>query len=223
MYRKSSSSQPLTTLMPSLEEEYRELWGGKWQWSQEQKEVITDILKKGFYVIDHIRKGTILFVGLNPSVLKKSQNNRIEDIADIQYFKTFTDISNKCGFDGDFSVADLFAIRCTTQDTLKKLLAKDRHFKQFCEKQFKLFLKIMHQAEPCVIVVCNAYASDWMKKNLEIGTSHFEDSIGTYQISTEYLKNVPIFFSGMLSGRHALDVYSRERLVWQIKRCLKKV
>ena len=32
MYRKSSSSQSLTTLMPSLEEEYSELWGGKWQW-----------------------------------------------------------------------------------------------------------------------------------------------------------------------------------------------
>lgn len=222
---KSSSPQSLKKLIPSLEKEYEEVWSEKWIWSQEQEDAITDMLNEGFYVIDHIRKGTILFVGLNPSVIKGngSQKNQVGDIADIPYFEPFRNISVECGFDGEFSVADLFAIRCTTQKTLENLLEKDRAFENFCKKQFDLSLKIIDQAEPCVIVVCNAYASGWVKEHLELDTLHFDDEIGTYRYSEGGLKDVPIFFSSMLSGQRALDVYSRERLVWQIKRCLKKI
>lgn len=209
--------------MPSLEGEYENLWNEKWSWSPEQEDAITDMLNEGFYVIDHIRKGAILFVGVNPSVLKGNGGlkNQMGDFANIPYFEPFRNISDECGFDGEFSVADLFAIRCTTQKTLENLLEKDRSFENFCKKQFELFLKIMRQAEPCVIVVCNAYASGWMKKTLKSDTLHFDDTIGTYRISMEDMNNVPIFFSSMLSGQRALDIFSRERLVWQIKHYLK--
>ena len=221
----SSSPQSLKELMPSFEKRYEELWRENWAWSQDLEGTITDILKDGFYVVDHIRKGTILFVGLNPSVLngKENQKNQIWDIADIPYLEPFKNNSNERGFDGEFSVADLLAIRCTTQKTIENLLEKDTVFEQFCRKQFEFFLEILHQAEPRVIVVNNAYASRCMKDFLKIDNDQFDEAIGTYRVSIGRLKDVPVFFSSMLSGQRALDVYSRERLVWQIKHRLKKV
>lgn len=222
---RSSSPQSLKELTPSLEKRYEELWHANWAWPQSLESTISDVLNEGFYVVDHIRKETILFVGLNPSILKgkENQKNQIRDIADIPYFEPFKNISTACGFNGEFSVADLFAIRCTTQKTIEDLLEKVTAFEKFCRKQFELFLEIVHQAEPCVIVVCNAYASRCMKDFLKIDNNQFDEAIGTYRVGIGCLKNVPVFFSGMLSGQRALDVYSRERLVWQIKHCLKKV
>ncbi len=50
-----------------------------------------------------------------------------------------------------------------------------------------------------------------------------DGDIGTYRIKEEsVLNNVPVFFSCMLSGQHSLDLGSRERLVWHIKKIISK-
>ncbi|GHU90697.1 hypothetical protein FACS189476_10990 [Spirochaetia bacterium] len=58
----------------------------------------------------------------------------------------------------------------------------------------------------------NAYASRIIQKKLNC---QFDNIIGTYRIKE--FNNIPIFFSGMFTGGHALDVGSRERLLWHIE------
>jgi hypothetical protein len=52
----------------------------------------------------------------------------------------------------------------------------------------------------------------------------FRDEFGTNVITNEpILKNVPIFFTSMLTGQRALDNGSYERLIWHMKFVLEKL
>jgi hypothetical protein len=50
----------------------------------------------------------------------------------------------------------------------------------------------------------------WLK---ELSLMELDDNIGTYRFN----ENTPVFLSGMLTGRHALDLGSYERLKWHLK------
>ena len=143
---------------------------------------------------------------------------------DYPYFKAIRGFSEDCGIQEPISILDVLAIRCTNLSEVKNAV-KDKEFKRFCIEQFKLFKEIVREATPCAIVVINAYAREWMINrnfNEEAFDVEFDEQLGTYRIvSDAVLKGVPIFFSGMLSGRHSIDIGSRERLVWQIRRALK--
>jgi len=111
---------------------------------------------------------------------------------------------------------DLFAYRETNQSTAKdKFLkpSKDYQLNELGEKQYRLFEKMLELAKPRVVVVANALASHIYS---QYRTPRFDNAKGCY---TDKIgsNDVPVFFSGMLTGQRALDVFSRERLFWHIK------
>lgn len=185
-----------------------------------------------------IKKNSILFIGINPSFSKNDvilpENKEIEfypikneNEKDIPYFEKFKEIAKYCNH--SWSHLDLFFLRETNQKVLEDL-AKNKNQLSFLEDQLDVSFKIIEEVTPKIIVVANAFASEFFGKKkkqhhkfdriwkgypLDFETD-FDDKIGTYYIEIGQNKT-PILFSGMLSGQRALDIGSLERLKWQIK------
>ncbi|MEA3317691.1 MAG: hypothetical protein U9R54_07005 [Bacteroidota bacterium] len=193
----------------------------------------------------YVKKNSLLFIGINPSfrngaeILKTEKpigfyelNTSIEN-KDIQYFEKFKDIAAYCKT--DWTHLDLFFIRESKQKLIDNLTFDNI---PFLTKQLDISFEIIENAQPTLIIVPNAlaseffgkmkkrhYAFDKIWKGYELFFEDneccnkkrtFDDSIGTYRIFIGG-KSVPILFSSMLSGQRALDIGSYERLKWQAK------
>jgi len=181
---------------------------------------------RGYDVVDNLYKGSLLFVGLNPATGKEIKEERLfEGIKEKnypKYFNAFDSIAKCCGVGYHYSYLDILAIRSTNQKEIKDNMAKIPRLKDFCQKQISLSLGMMEKAKPQVIAVCNAFACDLLKVHPGFQTQ-FDKMIGTYRITSKNeLEHTPVFFSGMLSGKHALDKGSFERLVWHIKQIVNR-
>ncbi len=68
---------------------------------------------------------------------------------------------------------------------------------------------------PKIIVVANALTSDIMNntKFFKINKENFNSN--GYHVITINNREIPIFFTSMLTQQRALDKYSRERLIWE--------
>ena len=198
---------------------------------------------------DIIHKNTLMFIGMNPSFRKgsvipeneknigfypKQVNGQIQDIP---YFEKMKNIAEYC--ETDWTHLDLFFIRETKQELIESLSYNSI---EFLNAQLKISFEIIERANPKLIIVSNALASEFFGKKKE--TKHrkldkiwkgfdlyfdkniwkkettFNSKIGTYEIRLND-NLVPIIFSGMLSGQRALDIGSFERLKWQAKMILK--
>lgn len=190
----------------------------------------------------------ILFIGINPSFdLKKEKEFEFENpIFDIQkaiddernakdeshekhypiYYTQIWEITK--GLKKDFKELkwehiDILLIREKTQTELDYLKydSKRSRFNNFGEDQFEIFLKIVNEINPKIIIIINKFASEILKNKLKdriTNESYFEKN-GFDRISIKDKDNIPILFYGYLgSGR--LDIYSRENLRWNIKRIL---
>lgn len=190
-----------------------------------------ELVSNGYDVVDHIYENSMMIVGLNPSI---GQNDKPQKVFEKlnpnsypRYYHPIFDFAHECGFEMNFSYADIFAMRCSSQKHILNAIKQNKQFEDFCIEQFCLFKEILLLAKTSVIVVANSYARKWFKKGEDcLNDKHafameMDDEIGTYRIKEDSaLNNVPVFFSGMLSGQHSLDLGSRERLVWHIKRIL---
>lgn len=183
------------------------------------------IINRGYDVINHLFTDGLLFVGINPAFKTNPGSSFNNSINKYPYFKSFPEISKKCGFNGDFSVLDILAVRCTKQSTIRDAINKNKDFKEFCQRQFDVFKKMVCEARPKVIVVCNAYARQWMQNrvfNKSAFDYDFDENIGTYRIKgNNELDRTPVLFTSMLTGQRALDKGSLERLEWQIRHIFK--
>lgn len=193
---------------------------------------------------------SLLFIGLNPSFTEKSVISESEkvigfyekiddpELRDISYFEMFKDVAKYCN--SDWSHLDLFFIRETDQKVIDKLSYSEKNI-DFLNAQLRISFDILERAKPKLIVVANAFASEFFGKmktkhfafpqiwqgfdfyfqddNMRNKKSNFDESIGTYRIKFKNYE-VPIIFSGMLSGQRSLDLGSFERLKWQIKMIL---
>ncbi|RAN37587.1 hypothetical protein [Hyphomonas pacifica] len=112
---------------------------------------------------------------------------------------------------------DLFQFRETSQDHGLELLARNGEFRS---EQLEMFERVLEIASPKMIVVANAKASDILKDRWQLGAV---DAASGCHFHTVLNRPVPVFFSGMLTGRRALDVHSRERLFWNIRRVLESI
>ena len=113
---------------------------------------------------------------------------------------------------------DLFLIRDKKQKNVKKLL---EIYPAFFQEQISIALEVVNSLEPKVVVVINAKASDLILDSWKSKLTYSENT-GHHNISLNNGESIPIFFSGMLSGRRPLDKHSRKRLVWHIKRSISK-
>jgi hypothetical protein len=168
---------------------------------------------------------SILFIGINPSLNKE---NFLLDSYDLShrdnkhpYFKKMENISSYCNT--DWTHLDLFYFRETKQDIITDIL-KQPNGVAFLWEQLQITDTLIRESKPKIIVVCNALAGTFLGKDKDIKQNknvwlgydfYFDDKLGTYR-----WKNIPVFFSGMLSGQRALDKGSFERLQWHIKKAL---
>lgn len=211
------------------------------------KDVVQDDPKEYAPVLFNLQKpGGIVFVGLNPSFSDDGwktslKNPRYKDIdprtffrwprplefnADLAheldrlahstyaFFEQHRKLSDHLNLHWEH--IDLFAYRETNQSAAKdKFLKsnKDYQLNDLGEKQYRLFEKMLELAAPRVVVVANALASHIYSK---YRSPRFDHLYGCYMDKISDT-DVPVFFSGMLTGQRALDVFSRERLFWHIK------
>ncbi|MEZ5987452.1 MAG: hypothetical protein R3B94_16030 [Hyphomonas sp.] len=112
---------------------------------------------------------------------------------------------------------DLFQFRETSQEHGLELLARNG---QFRSEQLEMFERVLEIASPKLIVVANAKASEILKDRWQVGTV---DAASGCHLHTVSNRPVPVFFSGMLTGQRALDVHSRERLFWHVRRAAQSI
>jgi hypothetical protein len=147
------------------------------------------------------------------------------------YYKKFSELvdENQWMANENWTHLDLFFFIATKQaevyNFLKEKVGKKwverKDGKKFMQDQLELSKNLIILAKPKLIVVANALASRIFKgKYNGIGPlfeCKFDKKIGTHRIKEkETLKDVPVFFTSMLSGQRALDKGSFERLKWHI-------
>ncbi|WP_299665223.1 hypothetical protein [uncultured Polaribacter sp.] len=199
---------------------------------------------------EKVYKNKLLFIGINPSFTKgstipeKDKNNDIgfyseqldQSKKDIPYFEKIKEVANFCKT--EWTHLDLFFLRETNQKIIEKLSLENI---EFLNAQLRISFEIIEKSEPKLIIVSNAFASEFFGKmkakhhllnniwrsfdlffyndERKNKKSTFNYEIGTYEIELNN-KKIPIIFSGMLSGQRALDIGSLERLKWQSKMIL---
>lgn len=116
---------------------------------------------------------------------------------------------------------DLFAYRDTQQKNILSLVidkSTTNGLTSFGESQFELFEELLFLVQPAAVIVVNALASRIYK---QIRNPNFDAKFGCYLDQlTPGSCEFPVFFSGMLTGSRALDIFSRERLFWQVENVL---
>lgn len=186
----------------------------------------------------------LLFIGMNPSYTVKHEltgenpqyKGHYTRNTERGYFKPFgiihNDLLRECPTTyKNWTHIDLFVFRETNQKIVERLM-KDEMGSSFLFEQLIITRKRIEHIQPKVIVVNNALAREFTGINRrgdgenEYGVWMgykfiFDDEFGSYRITNDVrLKDTHVLFTSMLSGQRALDLGSRERLVWQIKRIL---
>lgn len=188
---------------------------------------------------------SLLFVGLNPSYTREWErklrdvapsgidpssffhwrNRRQFDFALARHFERYSRENYKRFFgklaqlaaevDMPWEHIDLFFLRKTKQNDLKQIVGLEgNNFSpnEFGRDQLKLSTLLIEIAKPKIIVVANAMASKILAHRFK---PRFNSEYG-YHLLKLCGRDVPIFFSSMLTGGRALDVFSYERLKWHI-------
>jgi len=112
---------------------------------------------------------------------------------------------------------DVFRTIAKNQSDLKDILnmhSKGENISDFGRKQIDIFKELLEKLEPKIIIVQSALAGDIIKDELEISCEYWEEE-GFQTIELDN-KNIPIFFTGMLSVGY--DKGSRKRLIWHVKK-----
>lgn len=215
------------TLEIDVENEFKDRIDKIWN-SEKYRNV--ELLKYGYAAPKNLITNSILFIGINPSnsndTSKKEFYYLNQDGSHHKYFKKFSEISNKIRL--PWSHLDLLFVRKTEQKAISLIEKEmDGIGKDFLMDQLLISKELIERSTPQVIVVNNTLARKYLGKSFEsketwIGYDFlFEESVGTYFITNcEKLKNVPVFFSSMLTGQRALDKGSFERLTWHINQLI---
>jgi hypothetical protein len=213
----------------------RERWGAKIAalWDKYKNKKVPDaeaeIIKRGAFVQDTLWTKSILFVGIGASWGDGILEYVVQD-GDIQYetekgrdkwayYKPLRELAEYVGPNTAWSHIDITLLRETNQDRVEPFYSA---MPDFMREQFELALEMAAQAEPWVIVVNNAFVSRLLRGEIKpfpiAFKSEFDEDIGVHRIKAPTaLENIPVFYTGMLSGQRALDIGSRERLFWHVK------
>lgn len=183
--------------------------------------------QRGYDIIDKVAKDGLLFVGINPSFDEGNVGTcksavRKSDVGGYnhKYFVKPKLLNDRIGL-GELSHVDMFSLRTRHQYVVRDVM-NDPACCAFVEEQLRLFREIVDGARPRAIVVINAMASSLIKNGCALGPLAYDTDLGVDMYMIEG-KRVPVFYSGMLSGAHALDNGSYERLVWHIQYVLDNI
>ncbi|MFC7063131.1 hypothetical protein [Halobacillus seohaensis] len=127
---------------------------------------------------------------------------------------------------------DLFFFRKTNQsDFLKQhILDKSGNLTLLAIEMFNITLKAIIIYKPKIIVIANANAFKLFKEYImSLGdpyyiTSNLDELHGCHFVTLDqHQGGIPVLGSSMLSGQRALDLGSKERMAWQIRRIYKNL
>jgi hypothetical protein len=207
-------------------------------WENARKEAaaspaLQTLLERGAYIQEEIPRGGLLCIGIGASWDEHKQDTcvrdgiiqyeQLEGLEKYPYYAAVRKLARENGL--SFAHIDLTLFRETSQAALKNLLEA---FPGIFRAHYTLAFELIQKARPRVIVVNNAFVSRFIQNDAKgffpSGfDTEFDEAIGTYRIQQpRTLKDTPIFFSGMLSGPHALDKGSKQRLSWHIGYVLTK-
>ena len=230
------------TNLDELIEKYKSITSNNSHLSNE----IQEIIQRGitFQYDENETDADLLFLGMNPSF----GGDKIDGIfpwtkefsKDISYFKPFFTIEERLKevyqIDLKWTHFDLFVFRETKQARIEKIFMNNEQGRIFLAQQLEVLKERLLRTKPKVIVASNALIRTFLglnrhhdKNGNEVGIwlgdwieTKFDPKIGTHVIlQPEELKGTKIFFTSMLSGQRALDLGTRERLVWHIAEVLK--
>lgn len=197
-------------LRKDYEESYSKL-GHRWK----------EYVQRGYDIIDKVQKDGLLLVGINPLFDESFEGSCEGKVRDSEkggykhpYFTKPKKLNDAIGI-SSFSHVDMFPVRSRPQHVVQDIF-NDPDSQEFVEEQLKLFRMIVDGASPRAIVVVNAFASHLIRKGRALGALDYDEELGVdiYKIGE---KRVPVFYSGMLLGAHAVDNGSFDRLIWHIK------
>lgn len=125
---------------------------------------------------------------------------------------------------GKWNHIDLLAVRHTSQEQMveaMKLEEEAGRSSSFAREQLELAFSLMAELRPPAVVVVNAFGSCLVKRHLSKQNPEFamDNETGFYW-SAIGGRRVPLFFSGMVTGRRPIDNHSLERLIWHVRRAL---
>lgn len=206
-------------------------------WEKYNSSPFAEILSRGHaFHHDHDEEGSdLLFIGINPSFKDGIKRNGVFDRnAQHSYFNPFqtihVDLVRSIGIEkyNKWTHIDILAFRETNQKYVRTILSEESGVRFIWDQVMLAKERILH-IKPRVIIVCNTMARELMGKDKTENEGiwmdfefKFNDEFGSYTIdNVPELGHTHVLFSSMLSGQRALDLGSRERLVWQIKRILK--
>lgn len=220
-----------------LEDTYSKIW------EKYTDSSFKEVLSRGnaFHHDEDEKDCDVLFVGINPSFKEGSKigSSFFNRDAPHPYFKPFNIIHKELSVNikndnyKNWTHIDILAIKETNQKFIKSLMKTTTGI-DFVMDQILVARQRILYIKPKIIVVCNAQARVLMgkdrsidKKNIERNiwmdfNFEFNDEFGSYRIKDiPELEHTHVLFSSMLSGQGALDLGSRERLVWQMGRIFK--
>lgn len=197
----------------------------------------SEIINRGF-VCSKIKKAEVLFVGVNPSYISKSESYQYDIEKAVKeyprHYSKFPKLIEKTSFQNNWTYIDLFQFRETNQNMMLNFIKNDP---QFLVSQLRLSHKIICEINPKLIIVCNSRASDFFGfnkikdnngwQNVWFGYDFkFDENLGidiiksinANSILTEennYLYGKPVLFTSTLTYMSKFD---KRRLNLQIKR-----
>ncbi len=152
----------------------------------------------------------------NPQIAQRIEVRQKEVVP---FFSKFREIAEYTSMNWEH--IDLFFCRETSQKLLRQRIYPNNELSVFGRKQIDLSKQLILEAIPKVIVVANAFASILLRD--EVFKTELEKEIDEehgYHILRLNKRAIPVFLASMLTGQHAMDNYSYERLKWHIKRSL---
>lgn len=193
-------------------------------------ETLSHYSKRGYWITKETMDNSIMFIGLNPSYPHKDYEmserifyNEYEQSIH-PYFKQIEHLHANLECDISWTHFDLLILRETQQSVVKKLSSQP-DVREFLKRNLALSKLVIESSKPKIIVVANTMSRELLQSPEWCGYSlDWDDKIGTYRFAKGMaLSDTPVFFSSMLSGQRALDIGSRERLIWQIRKTLQTI
>jgi hypothetical protein len=135
-----------------------------------------------------------------------------------KYFNIFHDfVKNLC--EDSFEHCDLFLMRETNSKIVKQMVEKtDGTLNDFGIEQLSILKNHIANLDPKVIIIPNAMAANYYKKNI-LQNSNLDKEKGVYYTEINNKKTPTILCGSWQYGR--LDEYTKEILVTHIKNAMK--
>lgn len=204
------------------ETEYKQDLDAIWRDAKEIyfRDYCLEIKKRGYGIETLIEEDALMFLGMNPSFRKGTpypETGKEYDFYSLpqnekdKYFgKAYTIAKDR---QAKFCHHDLLYIREATQ---KNIIDSYIDNKEFYDRQLALSKTIIERAHPKMIVIINAKACELFKSLFDFEHNHTWDVKLGVDIMKIAGREIPVIFSGMLTGSNPLDNGSYISLRWHI-------